>query len=159
MNDAEMLTTRTVSLAAAILSLRDTLATSTASGNGFAKWFTTNYWLVDILCVFLIIFLVRSNIRLFYGLDQHMRSSASIVLASMRDSETLMAIVEEGETSRSRAHTRASEGSYNVIDQMLSTESYRKIVTLQKELRVHTMPAGERRRWTDDGGTALDNSS
>ncbi|GMH72541.1 hypothetical protein TrLO_g15877 [Triparma laevis f. longispina] len=157
MNDAELLTTRTVSLAVAILSLRDTLTTSTASGDGFAKWFTTNYWLVDILCVFLIIFLVRLNIRLFYGLNQHMRSSASIVLASMRDSETLMAIVDE--TSRSRAHTRASEGSYNVIDQMLSTESYRKIVTLQKELRVHTMPAGERRRWTDDGGTALDNSS
>ncbi|GMH54270.1 hypothetical protein TrLO_g6406 [Triparma laevis f. longispina] len=43
MNDAEMLTTRTVSLAAAIFSLRDTLATNTASGDGFAQWFTTNY--------------------------------------------------------------------------------------------------------------------
>ncbi|GMH54273.1 hypothetical protein TrLO_g6407 [Triparma laevis f. longispina] len=68
----------------------------------------------------------------------------------MRDSESSMATVEEGETSRSRAHTGASEGSYNVIDQMLSTESYRKIISLQRNLQVHAMPTGERRRWTDD---------
>ncbi|GMH67359.1 hypothetical protein TrLO_g5891 [Triparma laevis f. longispina] len=62
MNDAEMLTTRTVSLAAAILSLRDTLATNTASGDMFAHWFTTNYWLVDMLCIFLLIFLVQLSV-------------------------------------------------------------------------------------------------
>eukprot|EP00519_Triparma_laevis_P013572 CAMPEP_0182491738 /NCGR_PEP_ID=MMETSP1321-20130603/1058_1 /TAXON_ID=91990 /ORGANISM="Bolidomonas sp., Strain RCC1657" /LENGTH=66 /DNA_ID=CAMNT_0024694045 /DNA_START=84 /DNA_END=281 /DNA_ORIENTATION=+ len=64
-------------MASALLSLRDTLATSTITSDNFADWFTANKWSMDLLCAILLVFVVFSNLRLFYGLDQDFRTSAS----------------------------------------------------------------------------------
>eukprot|EP00519_Triparma_laevis_P006845 CAMPEP_0182518708 /NCGR_PEP_ID=MMETSP1321-20130603/44711_1 /TAXON_ID=91990 /ORGANISM="Bolidomonas sp., Strain RCC1657" /LENGTH=586 /DNA_ID=CAMNT_0024726647 /DNA_START=232 /DNA_END=1992 /DNA_ORIENTATION=- len=153
LNDAELLTTRTVSMAAAILSLRDTLATSTITGGSFASWFTTKIWLMDILCAFLLVFVVCSNIRLFSGLDNDFTRAASRILnsvrsSSMRDSESSIVTLDEDET-RSRSHTGANEVYHDPINKMLDEESYREIISIQRDLRIDLMPATEQNRWVD----------
>ncbi|GMI18616.1 hypothetical protein TrLO_g13444 [Triparma laevis f. longispina] len=153
MNEAELLTTRTISLAAALLSLRDTLATSTVTGEAFAHGFTTNNWMMDVFCALVLFFVVRANIRLFAGLDVDLRISASTILSSVRSSSTRDSapsmIRPSEEETRSRGHTGASEIVFFQIDQMLCEESYRRIIMLQKELRIDEMHEAERNRWTE----------
>lgn len=154
LNDAEMLTTRTVSLAAALLSLRDTLATGSASGERLAKWFNTNHWLMDFLCALLLVFVVRSNLRLFGGLGQDLKISAARILNTVKSSLTMSeeggSTSEDGSTrssARSRQHTGAEEIYFQQIDQMLYAESYRKIIMLQKDLQIDSMTRTEQIRW------------
>lgn len=70
----------------------------------------------------------------------------------MRDSEPSVISSSEDETRsrRNRGHTGASEIAFSQIDNMLHSESYRKIIMLQKELRVDTMEAEEGKRWTEN---------
>eukprot|EP00519_Triparma_laevis_P002943 CAMPEP_0182521286 /NCGR_PEP_ID=MMETSP1321-20130603/46046_1 /TAXON_ID=91990 /ORGANISM="Bolidomonas sp., Strain RCC1657" /LENGTH=306 /DNA_ID=CAMNT_0024729311 /DNA_START=952 /DNA_END=1869 /DNA_ORIENTATION=- len=147
-NDAEILTTRTISLAAALLSLRDTLATDTASGESSAHWFTTNNWFMDLFCALVLILVVHANLSLFAGLDKDIRNALTRVLStvgssSMRESEP----PEEDDATRHRGHSGANEIYFLQVSNIQTSESFREIIVLQNELRVDLMPEAERKRW------------
>lgn len=146
-NDAEILTTRTVSLAAALLSFRDTLATSSATSESSADIFRSNSYIMDLFCVFVLIFIVRSNLRLFAGLEKDFKRSTTKMLKHMTTSLRYSSTSEmevEVEGSRSRGHTGANESTYSQINTMLETESHREIIMLQKMLRIDEMPKTEK---------------
>ena len=103
-NDAEILTTRTISLAAALLSLRDTLATDTASGKSSALWFTTNDWFMDLFCALVLILVVRANLFLFAGLDKDVRNALTRVLSTVRSSS-----MRESEPPGGQQHSNVRE--------------------------------------------------
>ncbi|GMH81402.1 hypothetical protein TL16_g08919 [Triparma laevis f. inornata] len=164
-NDAEILTTRTISMAAALLSLRDTLATDTITGYSFANWFVANKWLMDLFCALLLLFVVYSNLRLFRGLDQDLRTTVSRILSSvrtssmrdsrnsrdsndLRDTESSATTPQEDDT-RSRAHSGTNEAYHSSIGKMLDEESYRKVIRLQRDLQIDQMSATEGKRWVD----------
>jgi len=152
MNDAEILMTRSVSMAAALLSIRDTLATRTASGESTAYWFKKNVWFMDVFCILVLIAVVHSNLRLFSGVDQDIRRTVSRLLSkvrssSMRDSDMTSSEEDEAQ-ARDRAHTGVNESVYGQIEKMILDESHRQIIKLQSELHVETMPAEEASRWS-----------
>ncbi|GMI00434.1 hypothetical protein TrLO_g11373 [Triparma laevis f. longispina] len=150
MNDAEILTTRTASIAAALLSIRDTLATSTATSEASAFWFINNEWSVDVFCVLVLIFLVRSNLRLFSGLERDLETSVSLLKTRMTThlGDSSSSIANNDDTKiRSREHSGADESAFSQIEKMLEEESHRKVITLQSDLNVGSMPVGERKRW------------
>jgi hypothetical protein len=156
MNDAEILTTRTISMAAALLSLRDTLATDTITGDSFANWFVANKWLMNLFCALLLLFVVFSNLRLFRGLDQDLRTSvsrilSSVITSSMRDSRDSCDSRDSWGSwdSRFRAHSGANEAYHSSIGKMLDEESYRKVIHLQRDLQIDQMSATEGKRWVD----------
>ena len=46
-----------------------------------------------------------------------------------------------------RSHSGANEVYFDPIKLMIESESYRKIISIQRDMRVDLMPATERERW------------
>ncbi|GMH87380.1 hypothetical protein TrVE_jg12464 [Triparma verrucosa] len=82
-------------------------------------------------------------------------SSAALVAVNIWKSSSIIRDGEgEGDGGRDRGHTGVGEAVYGQIHQMVVAESYRFIIKLQSDLKLHTMNRGEVSRWSyeDKGG-------
>ena len=141
LNDAEIFVTRVISWAAAFMTLRSCLSDMKFSEG----WINDehNGWLLDGFCALVLFGVMASQKKLFHGLSEDIRDSWATALGRESSKDT---------ASRSaRAHSGVKENlTGSKIQQMLESESVRKIVSLQLIMEdfISIMPQKEADRWT-----------
>ena len=136
LNDAELLTTRTMSWAAAILTIREVVFRNHEWGN----------WVMDAFGVVVLVALMYSQYPLFYGLSGDTKDAASEAAKKLLKSKE-----EDAPPQHPRRNLRHSDaanpGTGLPIEKMLNSESFREILLQQSKLNLAAMDPKERARW------------
>jgi hypothetical protein len=142
LNDAELLTIRTMSWAAAILALREVVFRNQEWGQ----------WTMDVFGVGVLAALIYSQLPLFYGLSGDAKEATRRTARRADRKVRRLLNLEEGVSlptpRRNRRHSAAGDSGIGVpIEAMLNSESFREILLQQSKLNLAAMDPKERARW------------